>query len=212
MVTHSSRISIDQPSRGTALDAEDVPYRSDSFEGPLYYGARLAVFPFTSSSRDRRVTVGFELEYIHGKVKAKGDARVHFTGTHLHQPIDSTQPFNTVIDRFEISHGLNFLFANIVVRQRLDDSGRARLLLRGGAGPTIPHVEVVLDGESRHAYQWGRPAIQAAAGLETAVGGGLGMLAEVKCHYTPQRIDIAGGTASARFASFEGVIGVTFGR
>ena len=206
--THRAALEIEQPVRRTALEIDNVMLAGRSLESPLYYGYRLMWAPGSQAR------LGVELEFIHLKVYADTDAAVHMQGELRGQAIDGTLRLDEVVQRFAISHGLNLLLGNLVIRQPLarEPSGTPRLLFVGrlGAGPTIPHVETTVEGTMQEQYQWGRVAAQAAAGLEWRFAPRLAALAECKLTATPQRVRIPDGTASATIVSHHIVAGVAW--
>jgi hypothetical protein len=207
-ITHRTALHVEQAARRTALDIEDVPFAGRSFDSPPYYGYRLMWAP-TSDAR-----LGVEVEFVHLKVYADTGVRVRMHGVLRGAAIDDTQRLDTVVSRFAISHGLNLLLGNVVVRQPLvrGASGTRQLacVLRLGAGPTIPHAETTIDGTAQEQYQWGRVAGQAAAGLEWRFARRLAALAEYKLTATPQRVRIPDGTASATIVSHHVVAGLAW--
>ena len=195
--SHNSRLAIEQPPRASSLELRGVSWQGRSFEPPLYYGYRLGYFfgPF-----------GLEAEFIHQKIYARPDRVVEARGTLHGQPIEGRLPFNAVIEQFSISHGLNMLLANVAWERRLTE--RTLLQLRFGAGPTIPHPESSIRGESRQGYELGRPAIQGAAALEFRLWRGLHALGEYKFTRTRQGVSVVAGRAETLVRSHHGVFGI----
>jgi opacity protein-like surface antigen len=111
-----------------------------------------------------------------------------------------------------VSHGLNLLFVNVVVRQPLGtvavQQSRVIVVLRLGAGPTIPHTESTIGGRAQEQYEWGRVAGQVAAGIEYRMARHVAVLTEYKLTGTGQRLRVADGTASATFVTQHAVAGV----
>lgn len=206
--THRAALEIEQPARRTALEIENVALADRSLESPLYYGYRLMWAP-TSEAR-----LGLEVEFIHLKVYADTDAAVHMHGVLHGHAIDGTLRLGEVVQRFAISHGLNLLLGNLIIRQPLarGASSARRLVFVGrlGAGPTIPHAETTVEGTTQEQYQWGSVAAQAAAGLEWRFARRLAAVAEYKLTGTPQRVRIPDGTASATIISHHVVAGVAW--
>jgi hypothetical protein len=116
------------------------------------------------------------------------------------------------VARFEITHGLNLVLGNLVLRRPVPLAGfrqaKALLTFRAGAGVTIPRPEVEVLGRAGGSYQLGRPGFQAAPGVEFRLARHLFALAEYKFTYTAQRVDIPGGTARVRAATHHGVVGL----
>ena len=94
--------------------------------------------------------MGIEAEWIHAKVYAEIDHPVQARGTLRGVPIDATIPLSSIVNRLSMSHGLNFILANVSARHGfgpMDATGAHRLVgvVRAGAGPTLPHAESQID-------------------------------------------------------------------
>src|SRR5919108_6461247 len=141
--TRSTTLTLDRGALGQSTFTA-VPFDSHSFEGPLYYGYRGGWF--------RRDSIaGIEGEAIHLKVFARPGA------------------LGPDVRRFSISHGLNLLFANAVLRQRVSPSRRVVATARLGAGFSVPHGESEIAGVEQQQYEVGSLALQAAGGVELRV-------------------------------------------
>jgi hypothetical protein len=204
--TMSAPLSVARPQIGTEITFRPVDYRGESFSPPLYYGYRLSYFLPTDS------WIGFEGEFIHAKVYAHTDrsARVH--GKHGGQLVQGMVPIDDVVERFSMSHGLNFVLMNLAARRTLGSRNhvKAQVVGRLGVGPTVPHAETTIDGMRRDAYELGAVALHAAGGAEIRLGWRLGAVAEYKFTRTRQTITIDGGKARGSFASHHAVIGITW--
>ncbi len=87
-----------------------------------------------------------------------------------------------------MSHGLNFLFFNLVgrlglFRNRDNQTDKVGLYGRVGIGPLIPHTERVIDRERKEQYEFYGSAYQLATGAEVEVLEELALLLEYKCTY-----------------------------
>jgi hypothetical protein len=207
--TQAATLRVVQPARGTDFAARDVTFAGRSLETPVYYGYRVLW------ARARQGRIGFEAELIHLKVYADTQVPVRVRGTIRDAAVDRTMRFGDVVERFSISHGLNLLFGNVVLRQPLGGAGalqdrRSVLAVRVGAGPTIPHAESTIDGRMQEQYEWGRVAGQVAAGLEYRVARHLAALVEYKVTATSQRVSVPDGWASAGFTSHHVVGGMAW--
>jgi hypothetical protein len=128
--TLPSSITIDRPAVGTSLVFEDVEYDAKPFNSPQYYGARLTRL-FGGGSRG----LGVEVEFLHIKVYARTRDIVHVSGTFAGSAIDDRLVMFSFVERYNQTHGLNFLFANLVWRQPLGGPGaRTTLSVPGDAG------------------------------------------------------------------------------
>jgi opacity protein-like surface antigen len=207
--TQAATLRIEQPASGSNFEARDVPFAGRSLDSPVYYGYRIMW------ARPLQARVGFEAELIHLKVYADPGAVVRVRGTIFDAPIDRTMRFGDVVERFSISHGLNLLFGNFVLRQPLGGAGlvqdrRVVLALRVGAGPTIPHGESTIAGRTQEQYEWGRVAGQIAAGVECRVAPHLALIAEYKVTATRQRVAVPDGSASASFTTQHAIAGIAW--
>ncbi|MBI4885772.1 MAG: hypothetical protein HY824_01645, partial [Acidobacteria bacterium] len=129
--TRPSTITLTQPDRQTQVEIAGVTYRGESFRSPQYYGVRLTWIP------DGR-WFGVEGEWIHAKVFAETQRAVRVRGTLAGAPIDASRPLSSVVQRLAMSHGLNFLLANVIVRREFGPAGaggtrRIAVVARAGA-------------------------------------------------------------------------------
>src|SRR6478672_2645503 len=108
--TLSSTVSIDQPALGTSLEFNDVAFDARPFESPQYYGVRVGrLF-------GERRRFGVEFEWLHPKVYADTSAAVQITGRLANASLDTTARMDTIVQRYSMSHGMNFVLINAVVR------------------------------------------------------------------------------------------------
>jgi opacity protein-like surface antigen len=205
--TENTSLYIDQPSLGTSVRFRDIQYRGRSFDSPLYYGARVAWF------FHRRL--GVEAELVHAKMYARMLQPVDASGTVGGERVSGRLQPALALDRFSISHGLNFLFANFVARHDFlrppnREHGPVTVLARFGAGPTIAHPESGFRGLETGHYQWGRAGFQFAGGAELQVWRRVHVLVEYKYTRTNQRLRVAFGHAESLFRTHHGVIGLAY--
>jgi hypothetical protein len=191
--TRSSTVTLALPARQTALEIAGVEYRAESLTSPQYYGYRLTWVP------DGHRWIGIEAEVIHAKVYAEADRQVRFRGTLNGADIDAILPLSSVVQRLAMSHGLNFIFANVVLRRELgpvDAAGTPRFVLvaRVGAGPTVAHAETTIENVNRDQYESGGLGTQVAGGFEATVWKRLAMIGEYKFTRATPQLDVAGGT------------------
>jgi hypothetical protein len=193
--TMSSTATVSIPERKTEIDLIDLHYRSESFKTPPYYGYRLTWIPAGHPG------IGIEAEFIHAKVFAETERLVRVRGTLDGAAIDQPIQLSSVVQNLAMSHGLNFVFANLALRHGIgeaDSRGNHRLttVLRAGAGPTVPHAESTIEGVAREQYESGGIGVQAGAAIEAALGAGLRGFAEYKFTWASPHIDVAGGEAT----------------
>jgi opacity protein-like surface antigen len=166
--THPAAITV-RPAAGRApVHLERVTFRGESFDAPIYYGYRVG--------RDIGARGwGVEGEFIHLKVIANEAS--------LRSPVDA----------FAMTHGLNFLLANVV----WTGGGAGRLVrwaARAGVGPTLPHAESRVAGRAREGYDWGGVGLHLAPGLEVRVTDRLRATGEYKFTFARPVVRAAGGT------------------
>src|SRR5690348_16080223 len=109
--TAAADVAIDQPARQTSLVFHDVRFDAKPFKSPQYYGARLG-HEFGNGW-------AVEAEFLHLKVIARTDAAVRTTGRLEGVDVDATAPMDLIVQRYNMTHGLNFLMANVARRFRL---------------------------------------------------------------------------------------------
>jgi len=206
--TGSSTLTISQPEQGTLMSFDPVEFSGRSFDGPLYYGARvryqLKAIPW----------LGLETEFIHLKAYANTSQSVQVTGLREGQPIDRQMLLNEIVQQYSISHGVNLLLFNAVFRYPLQSRqtllNRLSLTGRVGIGPTIPHTESNIDGHQQEQYEWGRAAWQGSGGIEIGLHRGLFALMEYKFTRTNQRGSVSLGVAQSLLRSHHGVFGLGY--
>jgi hypothetical protein len=111
--------------------------------------------------------------------------------------IDVVQPMNAIVQSFDMSHGLNFWFTNLVWRTplgRATAEPRVTLVLRTGAGPVVAGVDTRVDGTQVNHYEYASLGAQGAAGVEIQVASGFWVTGEYKFTFARPRIDVASGT------------------
>lgn len=168
---------------GTDLTFHDVSYHGRDFEMPPFYGGRLVYFLPDKSPW------GFGLEYFHSKIYLNTGDIVHVTGSRAGAPVNDFEPVSGTISHFSISHGLNFITADVFYRWRLGKRGenflgRFEPYIGAGVGVIIPHVEAQLaGGQFQEEYQFHGPGVLAMAGVNFDLTKHFGLFAEYKFSY-----------------------------
>jgi len=191
--TLSAPVSIDQPDLGTSLEFEDVTFEARPFESPQYYGVRAGRF----FGAERRF--GVEFEWFHPKVYAETNKPVHITGRYAGATIDTTAPMDTIVQRYSMSHGMNFMLINAVMRLPISDAtsglaSRVALIGRAGAGPMLPHGESQVAGTVVEQYEIAGVGYQVAGGADVRLAGRLSATVEYKFGHASPEITIDRGT------------------
>jgi len=207
--TRPSTARLDQPAHNTSLEFIDLHYRDESSRPRKYYGYRIGWIP-----RSHR-WMAIEAEHVHAKVYAETGDTGHVRGTLRGASIDRSQRVSVIVEDLAMSHGLNFVFGNLVIRREFGaqrGAGRrfATATLRVGAGPTFPHAESTIGGVRREQYEYGGVGAQVAGGIELHVMQALHVLAEYKFTGTSARISVDGGEAAIPARSHHAVAGVAF--
>jgi opacity protein-like surface antigen len=184
--TQSADVHIAQPSAGVDLTYTAVTFDARPFEAPQYYGYR-----FGHAQRNGRLA--FEFEFLHEKIYAVTDVAVQTIGHVGGVTISGAERMDARVQRYSMSHGLNFLLANLVSRQPIG-SGESSFVLRGGLGPTLPHGESEVFGVTQEQYEWAGLGLQASAGVDLHLTGRLSGIIEYKLTYAHPTITIPNGT------------------
>ena len=204
--TRPAKVAVEQPAETTSLTFPDVPFRSESLEFPIYYGYRVA-------GRIPRTQLLFlEAELIHAKVFAQSAEAAPGSGRRRGGDVTGV-PFTSVFDQFGISHGMNFVLVNALLRKPIGSDGRWIATARAGAGAMVPHPEIVIAGEGDDeddSYQLGGAGAQVGAGLERAITRRLSASAEYKFTYSRLDLSVAAATVRLTTRSHHLAVGLGF--
>jgi hypothetical protein len=197
--TRAADMRIQQPGSATDLRFTDVPFESRSFESPIYYGYR------AGHRLGGTQWLFLEAELIHGKLYPQQPGTARGTGMLRGQPAAQV-PFPTVVQEFNMSHGLNFLLGNILLRREM--TTRFTATGRAGLGALLPHTESVVDGERRGRYEWAGVAVQLSGGAEVGLSRRIAATAEYKWTRASPRVTLAEGQATLTTRSHHLAVGV----
>ena len=187
--TPPADIQVVDPTTDTNVTYSKVGFDAEPFKAPQYYGWRFG----RGLTKERRL--GVELEFTHLKVLARTDALISVTGHADGAVVNGLQRMSARVQRYSMSHGLNFILINLTSRMPLGwgGDGRTTLVLRGGAGPTLPHAETQVNGVSREQYEWAGLGGNGGAGVEIRLAPRLAATVDYKVTYAKPTITIAGG-------------------
>jgi hypothetical protein len=202
--TMSTDVSINQPSHNTAVAFHDVTFSAKPFQSPQYYGVRLG--RLFGPARD----YGVEVEFIHLKVIANTEKTVGISGQVAGVGVGPSAPMETIVDRYSMTHGLNFLLINAVVRQPVG-SGRMAIIARAGAGPTLPHAETSVLGAERAQYEFAGMGAHFAGGLDIRLRTRISALVEYKLTVARPQISIDAGDGQMLAITHQVAVGLAFG-
>ena len=201
--TNAADISISQPEAGTSLVIHDVTFSAKPLQSPQYYGVRLGrLF--------RRCECGAELEFIHLKVISNTSASYAASGEVAGVPVAETVQMDSIVERYSMTHGLNYLVINAIIRHRVGQ-GPVAFIARAGVGPTYPHAESSVLGIERQQYEYAGVGVHAAAGVDLKLKGRLSTTVEYKLTGARPEITIAGGTGRVRTITHQVAAGLAFG-
>jgi hypothetical protein len=200
--THSARVEIAQPDLGRALSFENVAFDGEPFKSPQYYGYRVGRL-FGDGRR-----FGVEFEFIHLKVIARTDRAYTVTGPSA-ADVGAPVAMNAVVQRYAMTHGLNFAVVNLVSRVPMG-GGPVTVVLRSGLGPTIPHAESTVEGDEREQYEPGGLGAHVAAGIEVGTWRRVSATGEYKFTFVRPEIDIPHGTGRTTAATHQVAFGLAF--
>jgi len=180
--TMPATVTIDLPDDVppiTLLEFRDVRFAARPFTSPQYYGLRVGHL----FGNERRW--GVEFEWVHPKVYAEVDRPVHVTDRLHGSPVETTTRMDAYIQRYAMSHGMNFALVNVVWRKPLAATGgsalsRVALMGRAGAGPMVVHSETTVFGQSHEQYQRAGVGFQLAGGVDVRLAGWLSAVADYK--------------------------------
>ena len=177
---------------GYDLSFEKVDFEGRPFESPQYYGWRLVRF-----LNDTR-RLGVELEFIHLKVIANPDQ------------------LGPVVQQYRMTHGLNFIVANLASRIPFGRSAYGdapfAVISRLGGGITVPHAETTILDVTQEQYEYAGLGAHAAIGLTARIKGRLSLVGEYKVTYAKPRITTAhNGTGQTTALTHHVAFGLAFG-
>lgn len=207
----ASDLSLSQPGLATDVRYAGVRWQGRSFEPSPYYGYRFGYF-FES-----RPWLGLRLQFIHAKAIAETGEAYRARGVLDGQAVDRDVRLDSTVQAFEVTHGLNSVTLGALARHGLDRSpehprGRTQLYAGFGLGPVIAHTENTVRGANRERsyYVGGTPVFELFGGARFFLTRRWLALSEYKLTHTALTMDVAGGTAHARFDTHHLTFGVGF--
>src|SRR5206468_9885054 len=179
--TRDEDLRIRQSAAGNELRFKDVSFDDKSFESPPWYGVRAGYF------FEEAPWLGLALEYFHFKMLVDTSETRRLTGTRGGVPVDATARVDSVVQKFQITHGVNYLAVDVLARYGFfeDDEdfpkGRLQLYLGAGAGPVLAHAETRVDGlKDEPGYEVAGVGVQAFVGARFMLLKYLGLFVEGK--------------------------------
>ena len=208
--TQSSDVKIRQPSLQSDFTFRDLSFDDRSFESPLYYGGRAGYF------FEAVPWIGLALEFFHFKMYAETEDVRRIDGVVGGVPMGGKVPVDTRVQRFDISHGVNYLTLDAIFRYKLVDdpeqspSGRVQLYAGVGLGPVITHAENTVGNLKGNAgYEVAGLGVQGFAGVRGLVWKYFGLFAEYKVTHSHLNVGVAAGRGRVDELSHHLVGGLT---
>lgn len=180
-VTRDADVRIRQPAATSDFTVHDLSFTPRLSDGAPYYGLRAGYF-----FGEEPAWLGVALELFHFKVRGEVQDARRVSGTLDGSPVDARLPVDTVVQRFSIANGINYLMVDAIVRRGLlvDEDyphGRVQLYAGAGAGPVITYTYSTVRGERRSTgYELGGPGVQAFAGVRVLLFRHVGLFVEGK--------------------------------
>ncbi len=208
--TMPASVSIEQPSIGTSLEFSDVTFNARPFQSPQYYGLRVGCL------FGERRRWGVEFEWVHPKLYADTSRTVQVAGRSGGAVVDTTIAMDAFVQRYAMSHGMNFALVNLLTRVPIAHASRGlpsriALTARAGAGLMLPHAESTVGGQSREQYERGGFGFQLAGGIDLRLVGRLSATLDYKFGHARPEITIVDGTARTSANVHQVAFGLAFG-
>jgi opacity protein-like surface antigen len=209
--TRDSDLTISQPATASAATYSGVSWDTRSLEMPPYYGLRLDHF------LDRAPNFGVGVEFNHYKVYADTGKSVPVNGTWNGAAVSTVAPLNQRVQKFNISHGVNYVGLNLLYRWRTEPGEpfpRGRLQPYVGGGPVlyIVHGENAVNNLTNdEKYQGSGWGYQLFGGLRYGLTPRVSLMVEGKYSHGTAKVDTAGaGTAETPLNTWHAAIGLSF--
>ncbi|HEX8820734.1 MAG TPA: hypothetical protein VF794_12470 [Archangium sp.] len=205
--THDSNVRLRQPG-GTDLTYRDISWTSQSWTSPIYYGVRL------THHFEARRDWGVMLDFFHDKVFADTEQAVRVTGTRGGEPVEGMEPMAATVQRFNMSHGMNYLTLDVLHRWNTCPepgcTGRVQPYVGAGAGLVIPHVEATMGDQAVSEYQVRGPAFQVLGGVAWPFASRFALSSEYRFTHTSPTVDVPGGTLETSIDTHHLIAGPSF--
>jgi lipid A oxidase len=208
--TQDADLKINQAANASRYKVKDLSFDDDSFKSPPYYGVRLGYF-FSSLP-----SLGVSFDFFHLKVLANTGESKRFIGTRNGAPIDTVQSVNSVIQTFNVSHGVNYLTLNAILRKGFFAEperfphGRLQGYMGAGPGLVIAHPENQVEGvNNRQRYEFSGVGVHAFAGIKWLLFRNFGLFGEYKFSHSRLDVNLRVGDAKTNENSHTAAFGVT---
>lgn len=155
---YPSDFTFEQGGKSAVL--KKVEWYTEPFNNPLYYGARIQRWSANG-------TTGGMIDFLHSKAFAPKEQQVKLEGTFGGKPVPETARLGDLFQKLEFTHGHNMLTLNGLLRVARF-SNVIVPYVGAGAGVSLPHSEMHVNGDPArtYEYQYTGPTAQALFGLE----------------------------------------------
>ena len=200
-----SDIHLSQPG-GTNLTLNDVPWESESFHPPPYWGLRGTYW------LDSAPSWGLMVDYNHAKVIADQGAVVSASGTRDGFKIGPKDRVGNTFETMEFTDGINEIFFGGQYRWMFE---RWTPYVGVGVGFAFPHVEVRRAPGPPNArtfdYQVTGVAVEGLVGLEYHLTQRFSLFGDYKLSYSNNDADLKdGGTLQTDIVTNHFIFGVSY--
>jgi lipid A oxidase len=181
-----SDIHLSQPN-GTNLTLSDVPWESDSFGAPPYWGLR-GTYWFNAAPN-----WGVMIDYNHAKVIAEQGAVAGVSGRRDGIKIGPTDRVGNTFQVMEFTDGLNEIYLGGLYRWIHQ---RWTPYVGFGVGASFPHVEVRRTGANSpytFEYQLDGVAVEGLVGLEYHLSPRFSLFGDYKLSFSSNDAELNGG-------------------
>lgn len=101
----------------------------------------------------------FEINFDHTKFQVNENQLIHVKGTMNHKPVDTFMVNGPNVLKYQLNNGANFFLFNLVHRKKIGRVAKnidASVLMKGGVGFMVPHVQNTIFGKDNDAgFQFG---------------------------------------------------------
>ena len=208
--TQDSDLRIKQSRLGNDYTFEGVSFRDDSFTGPPYYGLRAGYF------FERYPWLGLGVEFFHMKITAETSDVRPVEGTRNGVALSGVARVNSLVQRFAVTHGVNYLTLDALLRYPLLQSperfpkGRLQLYTGVGLGPVIGHPETRVENvRSEPGYELAGLGVQGFVGARFLILKYLGVFTEYKFSHSALEVAAPSGTGRVQENTHHVVGGIT---
>jgi hypothetical protein len=208
--TQDSDLRIKQSRLGNDYTFEDVSFRDESFTNPPYYGVRAGYF------FERYSWLGVGVEFFHMKITAETSDVRPVEGTRNGAALSGGTKVNSIVQRFAVTHGVNYLTLDALFRYPLLQSperfpkGRLQLYTGVGLGPVIGHPETRVENvRSEPGYELAGLGVQGFVGARFLILKNLGVFTEYKFSHSALEVAVPSGQGRVQENTHHLVGGIT---